>query len=179
MINSEEKQYLLRLARQVIEALAAGDSFAEDDFTSANLDEYCGAFVTIHQHGELRGCIGYVEGTRPLKQAVREMAAAAAFEDPRFPQVTKEDVPDLDIEISVLSPIKEINSVDEIEVGKHGLIVKNGLHKGLLLPQVATEQDWNRQQFLEFTCIKAGLHSDAWNDPQTKIQTFTAEIFSE
>jgi len=179
MLNSEEKNYLLRLARHVIEALAAGDSFSEDNFTSTKLDEYCGVFVTIHQHSELRGCIGYVEGTRPLKQAVREMAAAAAFEDPRFPQVTKEDVPDLNIEISVLSPLKEITSVDEIEVGKHGLIVENGLLRGLLLPQVATEQEWNRQQFLEFTCIKAGLNSDAWKDPETKIQTFIAEIFSE
>jgi AmmeMemoRadiSam system protein A len=179
MLNSEEKDYLLKLARYVIETLAAGDALEQDDFTSPTLEELCGAFVTLNQNGELRGCIGYVEGTRPLKQAVREMAAAAAFEDPRFPQVTQEDVPDLDIEISVLSPLKQISSVDEIEVGTHGLVVENILQRGLLLPQVAIEQEWNGQQFLESTCLKAGLNSDAWKDPETKIHTFTAEIFSE
>jgi AmmeMemoRadiSam system protein A len=127
----------------------------------------------------LRGCIGHLEAVQPLLQTVREMAAAAAFHDPRFRPLKKEELADLEIEISVLSPMRLIQSTDEIEVGRHGLYVVQGFCRGLLLPQVATQYNWDRLAFLEQTCCKAGLHPDAWKEPSTKIYIFTADIFAD
>jgi len=146
---------------------------------SDTLSSKLGVFVTLHKLGELRGCIGYVEGIRPLQEAVIEMAQSAAFNDPRFAPVTSEEVNDLELEISVLSPISEVENIDDIEIGKHGLIIEQGFFKGLLLPQVATEQNWNRKEFLQHTCRKAGLPVNAWKEQNTKIYAFSAEIFSE
>ncbi len=178
-LNREEKIYLLKLARETIETQLKYHRNPETKPISPKVQEKFGVFVTLHKFGELRGCIGYVEGIKPLYQAVMDMAKAAAFEDPRFPPVELSEVPDLDIEISVLSPLKKIESIDEIVIGKHGLIMQRGFHRGLLLPQVATEWNWNREEFLRQTCLKAGLPPDAWKDPETEIYIFSAEIFSE
>jgi len=178
-LNKEEKIYLLKLARETIETQLKYHRNPETTPISEKVKEKFGVFVTLHKFGELRGCIGYVEGIKPLYLAVMDMARAAAFEDPRFPPVEMSEVKDLDIEISVLSPLKKIQDISEIEIGKHGLIMERGFHRGLLLPQVATEWGWNREEFLRQTCIKAGLPPDAWKDPETTIYIFSAEIFSE
>ena len=143
-----------------------------------SLCEPRGAFVSLHRQGQLRGCIGYLEAVKPLGQTVREMAAAAAFHDPRFRPLGKEELADLEVEISVLSPMRLIKNIDEIQVGTHGLYIVQGPCRGLLLPQVATEYKWDRLTFLQQTCGKAGLPPDAWKDPDTKIYLFTAEIFA-
>ncbi|GAB4379986.1 MAG: AmmeMemoRadiSam system protein A [Calditrichia bacterium] len=178
-LNSEEKKYLLKLARETIITLLEKDEFPQTRPISEKVKEKFGAFVTLHKDGRLRGCIGYIEGVKPLYQTIMEMAKSAAFNDPRFPPVKKNEVKHLEIEISVLSPIKQIDNPEIIEVGKHGLIIQRGYYRGLLLPQVATEWGWDREEFLQQTCFKAGLPGDAWKDPDTKIFIFTAEIFSE
>ena len=176
-LSEEEKKTLYQIARTVIWKKASGGNIPEFTVESKRLKEPRGVFVTIHKQGALRGCIGYIRGTKPLYNAVEEMAAAAAFNDPRFPPVTEKELNDLDIEISVLTPLKEIDDVDEIEVGKHGIFVERGLHSGLLLPQVATEYGWDRETFLEQTCLKAGLPRNAGKDRETKIYVFSADIF--
>ena len=138
-----------------------------------------GAFVTLHKHGALRGCIGYVEAIKPLYKTVQEMAIAAAFQDPRFPGLKADEFNNIEIEISVMSPLEKITDVNKIEVGKHGIIIKSGFNSGLLLPQVATEQGWDRDTFLEHTCYKAGLPGNIWKKPDTEILIFSAEVFSE
>jgi AmmeMemoRadiSam system protein A len=139
-----------------------------------------GAFVTLHDHGgDLRGCIGSVEAVAPLAQAVASSAINAAFRDPRFFPVTREELPNLHLEISVMSPIVPVHDVDEIEVGRDGLIVTRGSRAGLLLPQVATEYDWDRETFLSQTCVKAGLPPESWRGGGCRIERFSAEVFSE
>lgn len=178
-LNNNEKIYLLKLARETIEWQLKYHEFPKTEPISEKVKQKFGVFVTLHKHGQLRGCIGYVEGLKPLYLAVMDMAKAAAFEDPRFPPVEPTEVKDLDIEISVLSPLKKISDINQIEIGKHGLIIQRGWQRGLLLPQVATEWGWNREQFLQQTCIKAGLPPEAWKEPGTEIYIFSAEIFSE
>lgn len=178
-LSREEKETLLKLARQTIEARCQGKPAPKPDATSPRLKEPRGAFVTLHKKGELRGCIGHIVAVRPLVESVAEMAEAAAFQDPRFPSVRKEEVRELEIEISALTPMQRISDPKEVEVGRHGLYMKRGARSGLLLPQVATEQGWNRTQFLENTCRKAGLDRDAWKDPTMEIYIFSADIFRE
>ncbi len=178
-LNKEEKKYLLKLARETIKASLFDQPLPKAEPITENLKTKTGAFVTLNKRGQLRGCIGYVVGHRPLYQAIQELALSAAFNDPRFPPVQKEEFNDLEIEISVLTPLEPVKDVSEIEVGKHGLMVRNGFYEGLLLPQVATEYGWDRQTFLEETCLKAGLPPNAWRDPQTEIFKFSALIFSE
>jgi AmmeMemoRadiSam system protein A len=125
----------------------------------------------------LRGCIGSLDASDPLYLTVEEMAQAAAFRDPRFRPVSEDELPYLDLEISVLTPMREIDDQDEIEVGKHGIMIKKGRLSGLLLPQVASERNWDRITFLEETCRKAGLPRDAWKDKETKIYVFSADVF--
>jgi hypothetical protein len=138
-----------------------------------------GAFVTIKKHGQLRGCIGYIEAIKPLYTTVTEMAKAAAFDDPRFPPLRKQEMKDLTIEVSVLTPLREIQDTTNITVGRHGIYIVKGFHAGLLLPQVAIEHNWDRITFLEETCRKAGLPVSAWKDKGTKIYVFSAEIITE
>ncbi len=178
-LADSDKIYLLKLARRVIEAECAGEKIEMEEPSSPVLLERRGGFVTLKKKGRLRGCIGYIEAVKSLITTVEEMAKSAAFNDMRFPPVTAAEVPDIDIEISVLSPITEIDDPSVIEVGKHGIIITRGPHRGLLLPQVATEWGWDRLKFLEQTCNKAGLPIDAWKQPGTKIEIFSAEIFSE
>jgi AmmeMemoRadiSam system protein A len=133
--------------------------------------------VTLHKQGRLRGCIGQIHARQPLVRTVAEMAVAAAFEDPRFPPLRREELRDIDIEISVLTPLRRITDVGEIQVGTHGIYLRRGAYSGLLLPQVATEWGWDRNTFLEHTCEKAHLPKDAWKDKKAEIYIFSADVF--
>jgi AmmeMemoRadiSam system protein A len=178
-LSTADKQLLLQAARDSIAAQLKGKAATPVKASSPVLQEPRGAFVSLHRQGQLRGCIGYIEALKPLLQTVREMAPAAAFQDPRFGPLQADELADLEIEISVLSPMRLIQSTDEIEPGKHGLYIVRGLNRGLLLPQVATQYHWDRRTFLEQTCGKAGLPPDAWKDPNTHIYIFRAEIFAD
>ena len=146
----------------------------------ADLTRPSGAFVSLHtKGGDLRGCIGSIHPVAPLCQAVSSNAVNAAFRDPRFVPVTREELADLHIEISVMSPIEAVAEVGTIEVGRDGLIISRGGRAGLLLPQVATEYGWDVEKFLAQTCVKAGLPPDSWRHPGCRIERFSAEVFSE
>lgn len=178
-LSEEEKKILLQVARQSIEEEFGLTHVNLNQNFSKNLNEKCGAFVTLSIDDELRGCIGYIISDKPLYKTVYEVAKKSALEDPRFYPLTLEELPHVDIEISVLSKPELVKSKDEIEVGKHGLIIQKGPFHGLLLPQVATKYNWTVEEFLEHTCLKAGLSKHEWKNPATKIQKFTATIFSE
>jgi len=169
---------LLKAAREAIEAGLRGDRPARGAGTGA-LAEHHGAFVTLTRDGRLRGCIGFVVARRPLLETVREAAQAAAFHDPRFPPLRPAELPEISLELSVLSEPRPVTSLEEIQVGRHGLIVRQGPRSGLLLPQVATEYGWDRDTFLSHTCAKAGLPEDCWREPGTEIEIFGAEVFGE
>lgn len=175
-LSVEEKERLKKLAKDAIEGVLFGRECGDVELTEP-LRQKCGAFVTIKNCGTLRGCIGYVRGYLPLHETVKEMAVHAAFNDPRFDPVDKDEWKDIDFEISVLTPMKKIKDISEIEVGVHGLYIEKGVHSGLLLPQVATEQNWDRIAFLEYTCLKAGLPKDAWKSKGADIYIFSAEVF--
>lgn len=177
-LPSEQRRALLDVARRAIVEAVHHRPLPEVPRAAPELMKPCGAFVSLHLRGRLRGCIGQVEAIEPLVAAVARCAVAAAVEDPRFDPVGPEEVPDLEIEISVLSPHHPIRP-EEIEVGTHGLIVTQAWLRGLLLPQVAVEYRWSRERFLEETCRKAGLDGDAWKESDTQIEAFTAEVFSE
>jgi AmmeMemoRadiSam system protein A len=174
--SPEERTILLQLAHYSIASAFDGIRL---DLTppSEHLAEMRGAFTTLHSNGELRGCIGFVVPTHSLYRTVAETARAAAFDDPRFSPVTAEEAPSLEIEVSVLSPLRPIDPQD-IVVGRHGLVIAKGNHRGLLLPQVPVEWGWDRETFLSQTCQKAGLPPDAWRQG-AEIQAFTAEVFGE
>ncbi|WP_041283866.1 AmmeMemoRadiSam system protein A [Desulfobacca acetoxidans] len=176
-LSEQDKKTLHEIARQSIGAVLQNQSPPALTIRSPILKERRGAFVTLHLQGQLRGCIGLIQAVKPLAQAIQEMARAAAFQDPRFPPLTPREFKDVDIEISVLTPLRLIGSVDEIQVGVHGLYIEKGFHRGLLLPQVATEHHWDRDTFLQHTCLKAGLSPEAWRDPEAKIYAFSADIF--
>lgn len=169
---------MLALARSAIEAAVLRHSLPDALPKMPLLAAPSGAFVSLHQRGRLRGCIGQIEARLPLALTVAECAVAAATKDPRFPPVTPDELAGLEIEISVLSPLAPIRP-EEVEVGKHGLLVSRGWQRGLLLPQVATQFHWGRERFLQETCRKAGLDADAWRDSDTRIEAFTADVFSE
>lgn len=178
-LNGNEKQYLLTLARDTITSRVSGLPFPEPAAISPLLETNCGAFVTLHKHGDLRGCIGYIEAYKPLYRTIMEMAESAALRDPRFAPVSQKELKDLHIEISVLSPLRTIADPNEIEVGVHGIVIERGRNRGLLLPQVATEQRWDRETFLSHSCLKAGLEPNAWKAKTTTIRVFTAVVFGE
>ncbi|OQX85207.1 hypothetical protein B6D60_08255 [candidate division KSB1 bacterium 4484_87] len=178
-LTDEEKKELLKIARRTIKLVLDGKEPPKPDFKFPVFKEKRGAFVTLNKRGMLRGCIGYVFAFKPLEETIIDMAQAAAFRDPRFEPVTPDEFDDLEIEISVLTPIREIKDISEIEVGKHGIIIERGMNSGLLLPQVATEYGWDRETFLEHTCQKAGLPRDAWKEDGTKIKIFSADVFHE
>ena len=172
-----QQQSLLKLARDSMGVGVRGVRLQELSPLADLPAECCGAFVTLHKGEHLRGCIGHIEALKPLPQTVRECAVAAALYDPRFDPVTPDELPDLRIEISVLSPFGEI-APEQVEVGLHGLLISRGARRGLLLPQVAVEWEWDRERFLSETCRKAGLDGDAWQHG-AKIQAFTAQVFAE
>ncbi len=173
-----EKARLLEIARNAIEAKLTGEAVAEPEADSPALNEKRGAFVTITKHGQLRGCIGHIQGVYPLCKTISMMAVAAATEDPRFPPMTADELDDISIEISVLTPLRKITNPEEIEVGKHGIYIEKGYHSGLLLPQVAADYGWDRYEFLDHTCTKAGLPQGCWREG-AEIQIFSAQIFGE
>jgi len=178
-LSEEEKKYLLKLARYTLEKYFNLPAEKLPDLKTPNLEKPLGVFVTLMKQGELRGCIGYPEPVKPLKEAVVDMAISAAVNDPRFFPVESREVGELEIEISVLSPLKKIQSIEEVEVGKHGLVIQRGNQRGLLLPQVASEHHWDRETFLSHTCMKAGLPVDAWQWDDVEIYIFSAEVFNE
>ncbi len=178
-LTEADRNKLLEIARSSIESKLAGGSKPDVEVQSEILKKNMGAFVTLKKRGQLRGCIGYIKAIRPLYETVSEMARAAAFDDPRFPPLGKKEMVELAIEISVLTSLKEIKDTGDIVVGRHGLHIVKGFQSGLLLPQVATEHDWDRATFLEETCRKAGLHAGAWKDKGTKIYIFSADVFGE
>lgn len=174
-----EKTELLKLARTTLSTYLENGEIPSFQTSCTALLEQKGAFVSLHEEGELRGCIGQLVGDRELYKIVQHCILSAALEDPRFVSVAPEEVDSLSIEISVLTPFRRIKDIQEIEVGKHGLYIVREKFRGLLLPQVATEYHWNRETFLYHTCIKAGLPESAWLDPETAIYTFEAEVFSD
>ncbi len=177
-LSTDEQKKLLTLARKSIAARLDGTVLPLTDLGSEKLSRVGAAFVTLHEQGQLRGCIGHIRAIRPLAETVQEMALAAAFDDPRFQPVKKEELSLIDIEISVISPMERISDVSEIVVGTHGLYISQGFRSGLLLPQVAPEQGWDRDAFLDGVCRKAGLPSGAWQRGAV-LSIFTAEIFHE
>lgn len=178
-LSTDAKRELLKIARMSIGAALGECEPPEKQVDQASLAELCGAFVTLHLHGELRGCIGYIEPRYPLSETVEEVAQKAAFEDPRFAPLTLKELKQVEIEISVLSPLRKISDPAEVEVGKHGLVIDAGYTRGLLLPQVATEYGWGREQFLSHTARKAGLPPDAWKKKDVTLYVFTSDVFSE
>ena len=177
MTSDADRAALLRIARQAIIARIGGAS-AFGIVSPETSARKAGAFVTLHKHGELRGCIGHLEVDQPLGRVVPRCAVAAASTDPRFPPVSLAEVPELEIEISLLGPLEPITGPADIIVGRHGLVVERDWHRGLLLPQVATEWGWDARTFLAQTCHKAGLPQDAWKH-WLKMWRFEAEVFSE
>jgi AmmeMemoRadiSam system protein A len=178
-LTAKEKDTLLDIAKKAIEAKVNNKDIPKLTVDSETLQEKRGAFVTLKKCGQLRGCIGYITPVKALGETVQEMAIAAAFHDPRFPSLTTDEVQDLTFEISVLSPLKRIKDINEIEVGKHGLYIVRGYTSGLLLPQVAIEYQWDRETFLKETCYKAGLPMQAWMDKETEIYIFSADYFGD
>ena len=179
-LNGHEKNELLTLARKSVEyAVREKKAYEPTASASEALIQERGAFVTLRESGELRGCIGYTSAVKPLYMTVRDTATLAALRDSRFPPVSASELPKLDYEISVLSPLRRVLDIRQIKVGQHGLLMKNGAYEGILLPQVPVEERWDRQRFLEETCAKAGMRSGCWKDENTDIFMFTAVIFGE
>ena len=176
-LSHAEREELLRIARTVIETKSRGRTVPSFSAATERLNEKGGAFVSIHKQGMLRGCIGSLEANAPLFQQVAEMAEAAAFRDPRFRPVEEKELPYLELEISALTPLEKIDDPDRIQVGLHGIVIRKGYRTGLLLPQVATERNWDRVTFLKETCRKAGLPEDAWKDKDAEIYVFSADVF--
>ena len=177
-LNDSERRELLQVARRSVEAAVKQTAYAPPTPTDQVLLRERGAFVTLTKKGELRGCIGYVMPLKPLYQVVAEVARAAALEDSRFPPVTANELDQLEYEISVLSPFRHLLDVKQIEIGRHGLLMRQGSREGVLLPQVPVEQHWDRRTFLEQAALKAGLPPQAWQSDDTDIFTFSALVFS-
>ncbi|MDY0212099.1 MAG: AmmeMemoRadiSam system protein A [Desulfuromonadaceae bacterium] len=178
-LSSAEQKILLGIARQAIENELSGKGSSLPPREERLLNFKNGCFVTLKNQQELRGCIGNFQSSLPLFKEVEEMAVAAAFKDPRFYPLEVHELKDISIEISVLSPLHKIVSIDEIEVGKHGIYLEKDFFRGVLLPQVALEYHWDKETFLLQTCLKAGLPAQAWQDGDTDIYIFSAQIFSE
>jgi AmmeMemoRadiSam system protein A len=179
-LTDQEKAELLALARKSVEyMITKNEPYAPTAPEGETLNREYGAFTTLTESGALRGCIGYTAPIKPLYMTVRDTATLAALRDPRFAPVTAAELPKLAYEISVLSPLRRVTDVEQIKVGRDGLIMKNGDFEGLLLPQVPVEQNWDRETFLNQTCAKAGMDQSCWKDENTDIFSFTAVVFSE
>jgi MEMO1 family protein len=175
-LSAEEKKGLLTLARKAVEQYVIEKKVVNDKTEDANLMSERGAFVTLKKGGDLRGCIGFIEPVAPLWDTVIQTAVYAASEDPRFTPVTPEELKDLEYEISVLTPLKKIDDPKTVQVGKHGLVIAMGRNRGVLLPQVPVENNWDREMFLDQACLKAGLPPDAWKKG-AEISVFEAIVF--
>lgn len=177
VVGLDDQQRLLRLARQALEARVRREPPPLVEQGGA-MELPCGAFVTIHCRGELRGCLGRIETSAPLAETVMDLAESVADSDPRFEPVAVIELHEIDIEISILTPEREVRSIAEVEPGRHGLIVEQGARRGLLLPQVAIEQGWDRETFVSHTCRKAALAPDAWLRG-ARLFVFEAQVFGE
>ena len=178
-LNTHEQQTLLAIARQaIIHGVQTGQEYIEPREEKA-LNQRNGCFVTIKQNGQLRGCIGNFQSELPLFKEVAQMAQASATKDPRFYPLKEIDLDNFKLEISVLSPLQKIEDIEEIEVGKHGIYIEKSFYRGVLLPQVALEHNWDRLTFLQQTCLKAGLPTDAWKADDADIYVFSAQVFGE
>lgn len=176
-LSAEEKEKLREIAFQAIRCRCLGEAMPVLAVDFPRLKEPAAAFVCIHKGKNLRGCIGMIEARMPLWETISTMAVQAAFEDPRFCALANDEIDSIDIEISVLTPIRRISEPSEIEIGKHGLLVRKGHRSGLLLPQVAIEHGLDRDRFLDWTCRKAGLHEEAWKDKEVETFIFSADVF--
>jgi AmmeMemoRadiSam system protein B/AmmeMemoRadiSam system protein A len=180
MLNIKQRKKLLEIARASIDTFLRSGKKIELSEDDPLLKQEMGAFVTLNERGQLRGCIGNLSATQPLYLTIRDMAVEAAVDDPRFPALTLPELKETQIEISVLSPLKRVDSADKIELGKHGVLVRRGYHSGVFLPQVADETGWGKEEFLDNLCAhKAGLPADAWKNKDTELYIFEAEVFSE
>jgi AmmeMemoRadiSam system protein A len=168
---------MLALAREAIAASLGKALPPRPRF--ANLERPAAAFVTLHRRGELRGCIGDLRSDRPLSDVIASCAVSAASCDPRFPPLSPSELDDVEIEVSILGPLEPVQSLADIEVGRHGLVIESGWRRGLLLPQVAPEWGWTAAEFVIHTCRKAGLPADAWPAGGAVLYRFEAEVFGE
>jgi AmmeMemoRadiSam system protein A len=178
LLTRKEQTELLRIARETIVSHVISGTLPAVEAAGKGLNAENGCFVTIKQKGQLRGCIGNFVSDKPLYRLVQEMAVSAAARDPRFYPMKQQDLEDFELDISVLSPLERVSSIEEIKVGVHGIYIIKGSYRGVLLPQVATEYGWDRDTFLKHTCIKAGLPENAWQG-ECEIYIFSALVFSE
>ena len=178
LLTKKEQRELLKIARDAIVTVVTNGNTPSAETASPGLNGPNGCFVTIKQQERLRGCIGNFVSDKPLCKLVQEMAVSAATRDPRFYPMKRQDLDDFTLEISVLSPLEKITSVDQIHVGKHGIYIVKNSYRGVLLPQVATEYGWDRETFLQHTCVKAGLPENAWQK-ECDIYIFSALVFGE
>ena len=176
-LSEEEKRFIKELVRWSIRSVFDGPEVHAPVSQSEKLAARLGAFVTLKKEGRLRGCIGHIVGDKPLAETLVKMARAAAMEDPRFPPLARVELDQIEVEISILSPLEKVTDPTLIEPGRHGLLVRRHWSSGLLLPQVAVEWKWDRETFLSQTCRKAGLPGDCWKDPETELFWFEAEVF--
>lgn len=177
-LSEADRKAILGLARQAVGEAVCQNRLLPEIPINGILERRCGVFVTLHVNKRLHGCIGMIDAKDPLGQSIPRCAASAALEDPRFPRMLPEEINTLEVEVSLLSALERILP-EEIEIGKHGLMVEQEFRRGLLLPQVATEHHLDRERFLQETCRKAGLRPDAWKSPGTRIYGFTCEIVAE
>jgi len=181
-MNETSRKALLKIARETVEAVIRGEPVPMYQVSNPDLLVQQGAFVTLKKHGQLRGCIGRFTSNEPLYRTVQQMAIASATEDMRFVfnRIQPEELPEIDVEVSVLSPMEKTDDPLSLELGKHGIYIKRGFQSGCFLPQVATETGWDKETFLSRCCGgKAGLPEEAWKDPETEVYLFTAEVFGE
>lgn len=178
-LTGQDKEQLLSLAHASVKAHLQGASLPLVEAPSTVLGDEGAAFVSIYNTGTLRGCIGTFAREAPLWQVVQRMSVMAAIKDPRFPPVSVEECDDLSFELSLLSKPLPVRGPEDIDVGRHGLVVSDPLHRGVLLPQVATKYDWDAQTFLEHTCLKAKMPPEAWRRDEVLIEVFEAEIVKE
>ncbi|WP_321371511.1 AmmeMemoRadiSam system protein A [uncultured Desulfuromusa sp.] len=179
MLSKNEATDLLKIARNAIVHQIKNEVYLPDAKKETALNSHSGCFVTITQNGRLRGCIGNFQSQQPLYKEVAAMAVEAASHDPRFPPMSLKDLDNFKLEITILSPLEKIDDTDQIQVGTHGIYMIKGYNRGVLLPQVATEYGWDKEQFLQQTCIKAGLSEKSWQHPETEIFIFSGEIIHE
>lgn len=178
-LNDEQQRELLAFARETTACEVSGRALPDLPTGEPVYELERAVFVTLHKRGQLRGCIGTLQARESLAAAVRSSAVSASTQDPRFPPVTPDELPELDIEISVLSPMRPVAGADEIEVGRHGVVVRQGMRSGVFLPQVAPEQGWDRDTMLDILCAqKAGLPADAWRHG-AQLEVFTSQVFGE
>ena len=179
-LSDQQRKELLELARKTLGLYAQKGETLKIETDDLSLKEVRGAFVSLHKNGKLRGCIGNIVGIKPLYAGVRDMAIASGFADSRFSPITEAELSEIDIEISVLSPLEKIENSAKIIMGKHGVLVKNDSSSGVYLPQVASETGWSREEFMNSLCRdKAGISQDSWKTGETDIYIFTAEVFGE